>query len=128
MEPARQLCLLQVGRDVLVGHLLEAGLEEVDFLRIGLVHTAHITQFRAPAPLLPMALLARARQGRIPRTSSSLQALPPPVEAVLRFLVMPYSWRSMTSEVGVYADGAAICIVGDILKRGISRRAGTLLG
>lgn len=51
------------------------------------------------------------------RTSSSLQARPPPVEAVFRFLEMPYSCLSMASDVGMYtAGGALICVVGDILR------------
>ncbi len=32
VQPARQLRLFQVSCDVLVGHLLETGLEKVDFL------------------------------------------------------------------------------------------------
>ena len=38
-------------------------------------------------------------------TSSSLQALPPPVEALLRFFWMPYSCRWATS-TGTYVDDA----------------------
>lgn len=51
------------------------------------------------------------------RTSSSLQALPPPVDEFLRWcFVIPYSWRSITSDVGVYmAECMAIVIVGDMM-------------
>lgn len=54
---------------------------------------------------------------RISRTSSSLQALPPPVDEFLRWcFVIPYSWRSITSDVGVYmAECIAIVMVGDML-------------
>ena len=48
-------------------------------------------------------------------TSSSLQARPPPVDAGLRFLEIPYSWRSIASDVGVYVAGKAICSVGDMV-------------
>lgn len=51
-----------------------------------------------------------------PRTSSSLQALPPPVDELLRLLVMPYSWRSITSDVGAYiAVDIVIAMVGDMM-------------
>ena len=98
VEAAGELRLLQVRGNVLVGHFLESSLEQIDFLDGGYLLDLLVS--------LPSALL---------RTSSSLHARPPPVEVTFRFFEMPYSWRSMVSEVGVYvAGGAAICIVGDI--------------
>lgn len=52
------------------------------------------------------------------RTSSSLQALPPPVEAVFLFFVTPYSRRPIPSDVGAYGtDCPVICIAGAIVAQ-----------
>ena len=74
VKTACKLRLLQVGGDVLVGHLLHACLEEISFLYAGLV--SQWTSSPIPSP-------SRAR------TSSSLHARPPPVEAVFLFFEMP---------------------------------------
>jgi hypothetical protein len=66
METTRQLSLFQVGCNVLVWHLLEASLEKVDLLE-GWVSTCS------------------RRLGGSGCTSSSFQALPPPVEDFLFF-------------------------------------------
>jgi hypothetical protein len=61
-----QLRLLEVTGDVLVGHFLEAGLEKIDFLWCIVSNLSSVFVSKC-------------------RTSSSLQALPPPVDASLRF-------------------------------------------
>lgn len=68
-------------------------------------------KFSPPPPSLPHT------KTKISRTSSSLQALPPPVDEFLRWcFVIPYSWRSITSDVGVYmAECMAIVMVGDMM-------------
>lgn len=106
VQAACELGLLQVRGDVLVGHLLQAGLEQINLL------------MNSPVSILVSHI--SGMEGTVTRkshTSSSLQALPPPVDEVLRWcFVIPYSWRSITSDVGVYMAGCiAIVIVGDIL-------------
>ena len=78
VQAARELRLLEVGGDVLVGHLLETGLEKVDLLDVA-------------------SWLAHVRRGNLGRdafpqprhTSSSLQARPPPVDGCFRFFCTP---------------------------------------
>jgi hypothetical protein len=71
VQATSQLRLLKMGGDVLVRHLLETGLEKVDFLQDALVgkHNRWVER----------------------QTSSSLQARPPPVEAAFRHLLTPES-------------------------------------
>jgi len=100
MKAASQLGLLEVSSDVLVRHLLHACLEQIRFLSSQSCQDLHL-------------LLSHTSH---PRTSSSLQARPPPVEAAFLFLLMPYSWRSMASDRGVYGRRCpVICIAGDIV-------------
>lgn len=90
MEPTCELRLSQVGRDLLVRHLLETSLQEVD-LSVG-------------------ARLASIDPGRDPHRiaqwtySSSLQARPPPAAPNLRPLetpaLSPRSGDSMSGESG----------------------------
>jgi hypothetical protein len=56
------------------------------------------------------------------RTSSSLHAQPPPVDAaVFLFFVMPYSWRFMVSDVGMYWTCCPdICIAEDIMIQSLN--------
>lgn len=114
VQAASELSLLEVGGDVLVGHLLKSGLEQIDFLyRGGNISTcaclpSHMA-LEVPPPF--------SHKSRTTHTSSSLQALPPPVDEFLRWcFVIPYSWRSITSDVGVYmAECMAIVMVGDMI-------------
>lgn len=70
VKTASQLCLLEVGCNVLIWHLLEASLDEIRLLNLGLVIWSGTT-----------------KQHRL--TSSSLQARPPPVDEALRFFEIP---------------------------------------
>lgn len=66
VKTTSQLSLFQVSSNVFVGHLLEASLEKINFLHCGVSKESK-------------------HEGEHVRTSSSLQALPPPVDACFLF-------------------------------------------
>jgi hypothetical protein len=66
VETASQLSLFQVSGNVFVGHLLEAGLEKINFLKCCVSKNQNTARTYI-------------------RTSSSLHALPPPVDACFLF-------------------------------------------
>lgn len=76
MKAARELSLLQVGGNVFVGHFLETCLKKVELLR----NSASVHNGFPLNCFPPWA-----------HTSSSLHALPPPVEVAFLFFVTPYS-------------------------------------
>lgn len=81
VQAASKLGLLQVSCDVFVRHFLKASLKKVDLLFLGSIYVQRYSAARV-----------RPKQHRYwLLTSSSLQALPPPVDVSFRFFEMPYS-------------------------------------
>ena len=70
MKATCQFGLFQMVGNVLIGHFLEPSLKEIDFLREAISKTVSCYSWSS-------------------HTSSSFQALPPPVEAGLRFFWTP---------------------------------------
>lgn len=87
MKTACELCLLQVSSDVLVWHLLKACLEQIGLLcrnSLAFMNASQTSPDEAQASL-------SAGNRMMLRTSSSLHARPPPVDAAFLFFVMPNS-------------------------------------